>query len=438
MKYLGRPDKKPLTVVDFFVLFFTATSHFRNLSIRKFMKPVQNNDAAGRIYDLLQFGEFGDVNPSITDSSTYTFMAAKTMNDAFEGHAEGCYLYSRHWNPTNKFLSDAMAALEQTEAAWVTASGMSAITCCLLHLCSAGDHVVTSVTTYGGTYAFLHNYLPKFNIAVTFVDITDLAAVEQAIQPNTKVIYTESLSNPLLDVSDIPRLSAIAHTHNINLIVDNTFAPMILSPSQQGADITVYSMTKFVNGKNDCVAGAICSSKAFIDSLADVNRGTAMLLGPVLDPLRSASILKNLHTLHLRMRQHSTNALFVAQKLQERGLKVIYPGLSSHRGHQLMKGIMAPGFGFGGMLALDVGDYEKASALLQSMQLAEVGYLAVSLGYFKTLFSISGKSTSSEVPGDIQKQIGLTQGLVRMSVGLDNDIGRSWGRMEKCLEKLGL
>jgi len=289
-------------------------------------------------------------------------------------------------------------------------------------VCSAGDHIVTSVTTYGGTYAFLKNYLPKFNIEVSFIDITRLDQVEGAIKPNTKVIYTESVTNPLLQVSDMPKLAEIAHRHNVLLMVDNTFTPMIMSPARMGADIVVYSMTKFINGKNDCVAGAICGAKQFVDDLSNVNNGTAMLLGPVLDPLRSASIHKNLHTLHLRIKQHSKNAIYLARELSAAGLKISYPGLESHPQHELHKQLMNDDFGYGGMLAIDFGTVAKANIVMQKMQLADVGYLAVSLGYFKTLFSCSGKSTSSEIPDPIQREMGLSQGLVRFSVGIDNDI----------------
>lgn len=379
-------------------------------------------DPASRVQHLKQFGEFGGVNPSITDSSTYTFLHAHDMEETFLGHMEGCFLYSRHWNPTNKYLAEAMAAMEDTQSAWITASGMAAITCSLLQVCNAGDHIVTSVTTYGGTYAFLKNYLPKFNIEVSFVDITDLKQVEAAIRPTTKVIYTESVTNPLLQVSDIPKLAELAHQNGAVLMVDNTFTPMIMSPARMGADIVVYSMTKFINGKNDCVAGAICSTKQFIEDLSNVNNGTAMLLGPVLDPMRSASIHKNLHTLHLRIKQHSANAMFLARELTKAGLKLSYPGLENHPQHKLHKQLMNPGFGFGGMLAIDFGSVEMANQIMQKMQQADVGYLAVSLGYFKTLFSCSGKSTSSEIPDSVQRQMGLSAGLVRFSVGIDNNI----------------
>jgi methionine-gamma-lyase len=390
-------------------------------------------DPASNIQDLLQFGEFGDVNPSITDSATYTFMEAKTMVDTFHGEQEGCFLYSRHWNPSNKYLADSLAAMEGTESAWVTASGMGAITSTLLQLCNAGDHIVSSITTYGGTFAFMANYLKKFSIEVSFVDITRLEEVEKAIRPNTRLVYTESMTNPLLQISDLPALAEITRKHKIKLVVDNTFTPMMIAPARLGADIVVYSLTKFVNGKNDCVAGAICASHEFIASLADVNTGSAMLLGPVLDPLRSSGIHKNLHTLHIRMKQHSHNAMYLAKKFEESGLRTIYPGLPSHPQHGLMKVLMHPDFGFGGMIAIDLITSEKASELMEKMQLAGVGYLAVSLGYFKTLFSNSGKSTSSEVPDDVQKEMGLSEGLIRFSVGLDHDVEKSWSKIQQCL-----
>lgn len=395
-----------------------------------------NTDPSGRIFDLLQFGEFGDVNPSVCDSATFTFMQAKMMLDTFHGESEGCFLYSRHWNPSSKYLADAMAAMEATESAWVTASGMAAITCTILQLCKSGDHIICSLTTYGGTFAFLYNYIQKFNIKVSFIDITNLESVREAIRPNTRIIYTESLTNPLLQVSDISSLADIANKHGIKLVVDNTFSPMILSPVQLGAHVVVHSMTKFINGKNDCVAGAICGSKEFIDSLSDVNDGTAMLLGPALDPLRSSSILKNLHTLHIRMQQHSKNAMFLAERFRDYGLHILYPGLPEHPGHDLLTRMMNPGFGFGGMIAIDMETSERAARWMELMELEGVGYLAVSLGYFKTLFSNSGKSTSSEVPDEIQRKMGLSEGLVRFSVGLDNDIALTWQKILHCLERL--
>lgn len=393
-------------------------------------------DPVTQIQRLENFGEFGGVNPSITDSSTFTFLTAKTMLDTFHGEAKGCFLYSRHWNPSNKYLSDALAAMEGTESAWVTGSGMAAITTTILQLCNSGDHIVTSVTTYGGTYAFLKNYLPKFNIDVTFVNISDLESVEAAIQPNTKLIYTESITNPMLQVSDIPKLSEIAKKYNTKLVIDNTFTPMIISPFILGADIVVYSMTKFINGKNDCVAGAICASNDFIEAISSVNDGTAMLLGPVLDPMRSSSILKNLHTLHIRMMQHSKNAFYLAKKFKEIGLKFNYPGMPEHPDYELYNEIRNEDFGFGGMIAIDMETAEIAANLMELMQEKGVGYHAVSLGYFKTLFSNSGKSTSSEVPENVQLAMGMSAGLIRFSVGLDHDIERTFELIYSCIKEL--
>ena len=389
-------------------------------------------DPATELSKLEQFGEFGGVNPSITDSATYTFLGAETMVDTFHGEAEGCFLYSRHWNPTNKYLSDALAVMEGTEAGWVTGSGMGAITSAILQLCNSGDHIVSSVTTYGGTYAFFKNYLPKFNIDVSFVIPTDLEAIKKAVRPNTKVIYTETISNPLLQISNIPEIAKIIKNCGAKLVVDNTFSPMIVSPCKLGADVVVYSMTKFINGKNDCVAGAICSDQEYINSLIDVNTGTAMLLGPVLDPLRSSSILKNLYTLHIRMKQHSKNALYLAEKFSEIGIKPIYPGLKSNPGYKLLTSLMNEEYGYGGLIAIDLKTKEKAYKFMEKMQERGVGYLAVSLGYYKTLFSNSGSSTSSEVPEDVQREMGMSPGLVRFSVGLDNDIERTYKLIKEC------
>lgn len=378
------------------------------------------------------------VNPSINDSATFCFPEAHLMTDTFHGETEGFFLYSRHWNPTNLCLCKALAAMEGTEMAWVTGSGLAAITTALLHEVKTGDHILSSMTTYGGTFAFMKNWLARYGVETSFVNFQDLDAVKKAIRPNTKVLYTETMNNPLLRIANVPELSKIAHANGAKLIVDNTFTPMIFSPCRLGADVTVYSMTKFVNGKNDCVAGAICGSADYINSLIDVNNGTAMLLGPVLDPMRSSSILKNLHTLHIRMQQHGRNAMYLAQRFKEVGFKYNYPGLPEHVDYELTKSMMNEGYGFGGMISIDMGTAEKASRIMEIMQKKGVGYLAVSLGYFKTLFSNSGKSTSSEVPEEIQKEMGMSEGLIRFSVGLDNDIEATFQLIKESVDECGL
>lgn len=374
------------------------------------------------------------VNPAICDSATFMFEQAKTMTDTFHGETEGYFLYSRHWNPSTLALTQALAAMEGTEAAWVTGSGMAAITCALIHEVKAGDHILSSMTTYGGTFAFLHNIITKFGVEVDFVNFQDLDAVKKAIKPNTKVLYTETMNNPLLRIANIPELSKIAHAHGAKLLVDNTFTPMIFSPYRLGADVVIYSMTKYINGTNDCVAGAICGTQQYINSLIDVTNGTAMLLGPVLDPMRSSSILKNMHTLHIRMKQHSSNAMYLAKRFKETGIKYNYPGLPEHPDHQLFTDMMNEEFGYGGMISIDMGTAAKASAIMEKMQELGVGYLAVSLGYFKTLFSNSGKSTSSEVPESIQKEMGMSEGLIRFSVGLDNDPERTFQLIKQAID----
>ena len=396
------------------------------------MKP------ADAIQDLQYFGEFGGINPSISDASTYTFLSAKTMFDTFEGNADGCYLYSRHSSPSNLYLGEALAAMEGTETSNVFASGMGAISAVIMQLCSAGDHIVSSRTIYGGTYAFLRNFTTKLEIQTSFVDITDIKLVEAAISKNTKILYLESISNPLLEVANIAALSKLAKKYKLQLVVDNTFSPLSISPKQLGADIVIHSLTKFINGASDAIGGVVCGTQEFIDDLRNVNNGAAMLFGSTMDSLRAASILKNLRTLHIRIKQHSANAMYLSQKFESLGLKTVYPGLASHPSHCVFKTQMNTEFGFGGMLTIDVGTVDKANALMELMQNKNLGYLAVSLGFYKTLFSAPGTSTSSEIPENEQKTMGLSEGLIRFSVGLDNDIKRTYTSMYKCMQSVGI
>lgn len=399
------------------------------------MKPFK---PANNIQDLQYFGEFGGVNPSISDSSTYTFFSAKTMFDTFEGNADGCYLYSRHSTPSNLYLGEALAAMEGTETANVAASGMGAITPTILQFCEANDHIISSRTIYGGTYAFLKNFTPRLGIQTSFVDITNLELVEASITENTKIIFCECVSNPLLEIADIKGLAEIAKKHGLKLLVDNTFSPLSISPFKLGADVVMHSLTKFINGSSDTMGGVTCGSQELIDTLRNVNDGASMLLGASMDSMRAASILKNMRTLHIRMKQHSSNALFLAEKFESDGLKTVYPGLASHKGHKLYKSMMNEEYGFGGLLTIDVGSLEKANQLMELMQERNLGYLAVSLGFYKTLFSAPGSSTSSEIPEDEQAEMGLTDGLIRFSIGLDNDIERTYQMMKECMLEVGV
>ena len=410
------------------------------LFIAKFDKNTHTMkfNPADNIQDLQNFGEFGGVNPSISDSSTYTFLSAKTMADTFEGNTDGCHLYSRHTTPSNMFLGEALAAMEGTETANVSASGMGAITPVLLQLCGAGDHIVSSRTIYGGTYAFLKNFTPRLAIQTSFVDITNLEVVEAAITKNTKVLYCESVSNPLLEVADIKALAILAKKHHLKLVVDNTFSPLSISPIQLGADVVVHSLTKFINGSSDAVGGVVCGTQEFINQLRSVIDGASMLLGSTMDSLRASSVLKNLRTLHIRMKQHSFNAGYLATKFEADGVKTVYPGLESHPSHTLFTSMMNTEYGYGGMLTIDAGSLEKANLLMEAMQHKNVGYLAVSLGFYKTLFSAPGSSTSSEISEEEQEEMGLSDGLIRFSIGLDNNIERTYQIMKECMLEVGV
>lgn len=390
-----------------------------------------------------EFGEHGGVAPSISRSSTFTVSHSRTMPEIFQGQQGpdqgGCFLYSRHFNPTVDVLARYLAAMEGTEFAACTASGMSAIAATLLQLCKAGDHIVSSNTIYGGTHALLGELIPEMGIETTFVDPSDTDAFAAALRPNTRVIYTELLGNPTLNVADIPALSRLARRHDATLVVDNTFTPMLCSPAKLGADIVVYSMTKFINGASDVIAGAICASREFVDRLMDLHTGRVMLLGPTLDPRVAFDVIQRLPHLAIRMREHSRRAALLAAKLNELGVEVTYPGLDSHPQRQRFEEMLNEGFGFGGMLTLDCGTHEKAHDLMDELQNVEhFGLIAVSLGYFDTLMSCSGSSTSSEISSAEQKAIGLSPGLLRIAIGYTGSLPDHLQQMERAVRKVGL
>ena len=350
-----------------------------------------------------EFGEHGGVNMSIEASSTFTVIDPETMPALFQGRAgpdKGCYLYGRHFNPTVYNLGRQMAALAGTDAAYCAASGMGAISSTILALCNEGDEIVTSNAIYGGTFALLHDFLPaKTGIRTCFVDITDPEAVESVITDRTRLLYTETLSNPTLRLADIP-----------------------------------HSVTKFIGGASDVIAGAICGDEAFIGELMDLHVGPLMMLGPTMDPHVAAAISLRIPHLPLRMKAHSERALALAERMAELGLKVVYPGLESHPDHALFRELFCDEYGFGGVMTLDCGDEETANALMSCLQNEQrFGYLAVSLGYFDTLMSCSGSSTSSEMSEEDKEDAGISPGLVRISVGYTGTLEQRWNQLEAAL-----
>ncbi|MGE0479017.1 MAG: aminotransferase class V-fold PLP-dependent enzyme [Phycisphaerae bacterium] len=393
-----------------------------------------------------EFGEHGGVNLSIEASTTFTVMNADEMPALFAGihgpdtSGGGCYLYGRHFNPTVYVLGRQLAAIEGAQAAYATASGMSAIAAALMQLCDAGDHVVASDTVYGGTFALLHDFLPrKTGLKVSFAHLGDHAAIERAFTERTRVLYVETISNPTLLVADLPALAEIAHRHGAQLVVDNTFAPLIVSPITLGADVVVHSLTKFMNGASDVIAGAVCGRMDFIKSLMDLHTGALMLLGPTMDPKVAFNISLRLPHLGLRMAEHSRRAAVFAERLRETKVPVDYPGLRDHPTHAVLDRIRNEGFGYGGILCIDLGDVRRANELMEILQNKDrFGFMAVSLGYFETLMSCSAASTSSELSRQEQARAGISPGLVRLSIGYTGTLEQRWSQFRDALEIMSL
>lgn len=381
---------------------------------------------------------------SIEASTTFTVMKADTMPEIFAGHRtadrDGCFLYARHFNPTVHTLGHELAALEDTETGYCCASGMAAISATILQLCGHGDHVVSSNAVYGGTHAFLHEYLPqRTGVTTTFVDIADLRAVEAAIGPRTRVLYTETLSNPTLVVSDIAALAAIAHRHGVTLVVDNTFTPVLMTPHRLGADVVIHSLTKFVNGASDLVAGAVLGRADFIGRLMDLHQGSLMLLGPTMDPRAAFEVSMRLPHLPLRMAEHSRRAARLCARLEALEVPVRYPGLKSHPQHALMARQVNAGYGSGGLFTIDLGDRDRAYGFMEVLQNEHrFGFMAVSLGYAETLMSCSASSTSSELDDRSLRAAGIGPGLVRISIGYTGDLATREAQLEDALRRVGM
>jgi methionine-gamma-lyase len=390
-----------------------------------------------------EFGEHGGVNMSIEASTTFTVMHADTMPEIFQGDRgpeSGCYLYGRHFNPTVYVLGRQLAALEGTEAAYCAASGMGAISSTVLQICGQGDHAVVSNTVYGGTFALFKDYLPgRTGITASFVDVADHAAVEAAFTERTKLLYVESMANPTLVVADIPALAEIAHRHGARLVVDNTFTPVIMSPARLGADVVVHSLTKFINGASDIIAGAICGNESFIGSLMDLHDGSLMVLGPTMDPRVAFNLSMRIPHLGLRVAEHSRRALCFAERLDELGLPVIYPGLPAHPQHALLGRLANAGFGYGGLFGVDFGTREQADAVMDTLQVKDrFGFIAVSLGYFETLMSCSASSTSSELSDEDKQKAHISPGLVRISIGFTGTLEQRWEQFLDALKTHGI
>jgi len=346
----------------------------------------------------------GAVKVPIYQTSTYRYRRA--------GEHTG-YEYARGQNPTRRALEECVTSLEEGLDGHAFASGMAAISS-LMTLVRADEHVVASRNVYGGTYRLFEQVLDRYRLAVSWVDTTDIAAVESALRPETRLLFVESPTNPMMDVTDIRRVADVAHDVDALLAVDNTFlSPCLQRPLSLGADIVVHSTTKFLNGHSDSIGGVLISSR---QQDADWFAFLQKSVGAILSPFDSFLTLRGIQTLDVRMQRHEENTRAIAAQLEahpEVG-KVHYPGLADHPGHELQK---RQASGFGALIAFDLGTYERACVFLDAV---EVLTLAESLGGVETLVSHPASMTHAAVPPAELEKIGIGPGLVRVSVGIED------------------
>lgn len=359
---------------------------------------------------------FGALSTPIYQTSTFIFDNVEQGGARFAGKEDG-YIYSRLGNPTVSVAEKKMALLEGGEACVATGSGMGAIASTLWTLIKAGDHILADKVLYGCTFALLSHGLTKFNVEVDFIDMSDLDLVKKSIKSNTKVIYLETPANPNLKICDIKEISQIAHNNkDIQVIVDNTFAtPYCQNPLELGADIVVHSATKYLNGHGDVIAGFAIGKEDIISQIRLF--GIKDMTGSVLSPHDASLIIRGLKTLEIRMQKHCENAQKVAYFLNnhEKVEKVYYPGLSSHQGFDTAKEQMS---NFGGIISFELkAGFEGGKKLLNSLELCS---LAVSLGDTETLIQHPASMTHSAYTKEELENAGLSVGLVRLSVGLEN------------------
>ncbi len=352
----------------------------------------------------------------IYQASTFVFDSAEQGGRRFALEEDG-YIYTRLGNPNATELEQKIALLEGAEAALATASGMGAITSAFWTALKAGDHVVAADTLYGCTFAFINHGLTRYGVDVTFVDVTDPENVRQALRPNTKVVYLESPANPTMDIADIETISKLAHSIEGCLVfVDNTYCtPYLQRPIELGADVVLHSATKYLNGHGDVIAGIVAGKKEFIDQVRLF--GIKDMTGSVLSPFDAYLICRGLKTLALRMEKHCANAMQVAQFLESHPAVdvVYYPGLKSFPQYELAKKQMKlPG----AMIAFELkGGVEEGKKLMNNVQLCT---LAVSLGDTETLIQHPASMTHSPYTKEEREAAGIPDGLVRLSVGLED------------------
>jgi len=348
---------------------------------------------------------YGAVSPPIYQTSTFAF--------ADVGKTTG-YDYSRTANPTRKVLEDTIAGLEGGKAGFAFATGMAAETT-VIHLLKAGDHVVSGDDIYGGTYRLFENIMKNLGLEFTYVRMDSRAKIEKAIRPNTKMLWLETPSNPLLNIVDVEMVADIARKHKILTAIDNTFAsPYLLRPIEYGIDLVVHSTTKYLNGHCDVVGGAVVTTT---DELTQKMQFLLNAMGTCASPFDCWLVLRGIETLPVRMRQHEENARAIANHLNKHQTvkRVYYPGLPTHPGHDIAKRQMK---GFGGMVSFEVkGGIEAANKFQKKIKIFA---LAESLGGAASLAEHPGTMSHASMPKDVREKVGITDDLIRLSIGLEN------------------
>jgi cystathionine gamma-lyase/cystathionine beta-lyase len=348
---------------------------------------------------------FGAISVPIYQTSTFAFEDI--------GKTRG-YDYSRTANPTRKVLEDTIAQLEGGKAGFAFATGMAA-EATVIHLLKAGDHVISGDDVYGGTYRLFQDVMCDFGLEFSFLRMNDRRRIEEAIKPNTKMLWLETPSNPLLNIVDLEMVVDIAKQHNLMTVIDNTFAtPYFLRPIGYGVDLVVHSTTKYLNGHCDVVGGAVVTTT---DELSQRVQFLLNAMGTCASPFDCWLVLRGIETLPVRMKRHEENAIAVANYLKGHPAveKVFFPGLESHPGHEIAKRQMK---GFGGVVSFEVkGGIESVNTFLRRLK---VFYLAESLGSVASLAEHPATMSHASMPKDYREKVGITDGLIRLSVGLEN------------------
>ena len=350
-------------------------------------------------------------DPSTGAIITPIYQTSTYVQDALGQHKG--YEYARTQNPTRAALEANIAAMERGTAGFGFASGMAAIGA-VMTLVESGDHIVVTDNTYGGTYRLFERVLRRYQLDFTYVDTAQPAEIERAFRPNTKLLFLETPTNPTLRLTDLRVACEIAHARHTAVVVDNTFAsPYVQRPIEFGADLVVHSTTKFLNGHSDSVGGIVIATR---DDHIEWLRFVQNAEGAIIGPMDAWLVLRGTKTLHVRMERHNVNGLALAEFLaaHPKVQQVHYPGLRSHPQHELAKRQMC---GFGGLISFELGTRDKAAALLNHVRLMA---LAESLGGVETLISHPATMTHASVPPERRQQIGITEGLVRVSAGIED------------------